>query len=219
MNRCMFQNVFRASCIAALTYCSGNIINAEPPPGYTRRFDPYFPPAPPPPEVSPETGLPIKWSTVGPEPFYGNPYLWGGGYGWGGYGFGWGGFGGFGYYGGGLGAYAPFGFGYGGSGYAYPRGPYWSAYRFGPYGPGQYGWNTGFGDPRYGANFAGPYSGFYGPAQRVPGYRTYGPYNPPPDAVVVPGLLQPQLAPVPNAPPQVIAPGELPVPPIPQQGP
>lgn len=191
--------LFQAICCSTLLFCSGSSVHAEPPPGYTRRFDPYFPPAPPPPEVSPETGLPLKWSTVGPEPFYGNPYIWGGGYGWGG-------FGGFGYFGGALGAYAPFGYGPGGAGYAYPRGPHWSSYRFGPY-----GFNSGYGDPRYGANFAGPYSGFYGPAQRVPGYRTYGPYNPPPDAVVTPGLPQPQLAP-----PQVIAPGELPVPAIPQ---
>ena len=190
---------FQVISVCALIFCALTHANAEPPPQYTRRFEPYFPPGPPLPEVSPETGLPLKWSTVGPEPFYGNPYLWGGGYGWGA-------FGGFGYHGGALGAYAPFGYGYGGSGYAYPRGPYWSAYRFGPY-----GFNSGYGDPRYGANFAGPYSGFYGPAQRVPGYRTYGPYHPPADAVVVPGMPQPQVAPG-----QVIAPGELPVPAVPQ---
>jgi len=204
MNRSSF---FLAIMLCAVFLGARITAHAEPPPGYTPRYGAYYPPGPPLPEVSPETGLPIKWSTVGPEPFYGNPYLWGGGYGWGG----WGWFGGWGYYGGVLGAYAPFGYGPGGAGYAYPRGPYWSAYRFGPYGPGIYGWNSGFGDPRYGANFAGPYYGFYGPAQRVPGYRTYGPYNPPADAVVVPGL--------PQTPPQAeppVAPNELPVPAIPQ---
>lgn len=181
--------------VCALIDASGNSVHAEPPPGFTRRWDPCFPPGPPVPEVSPQTGLPLSWSTVGPEPFFGNPYLWGGGLGWGWYG-------GFGYaYGGALGAYAPFGYGYGGSGYAYPRGPYWSAYRYGQY-AGPYG---------YGANFGGPYAGFYGPAQRLPGYRTYGPYNPPADAVVVPGVAQPQVAPgpVPTA-------GELPIPNLPQ---
>lgn len=192
MNRFSFIIVIG---VCALLLGANNCARAEPPPGFTRRWDPYFPPAPPLPEVSPETGLPLKWSTVGPEPFFGNPYIWGGGFGWGGFGWGgfgwngfggWGRFGGWGYYGGALGAYAPFG-----------AGPFWR--------------NTGFGDPRYGANFAGPYHGFYGPAQRVPGYRTYGPYNPPADAVVVPGM--------PQAPPQaepVIAPNELPVPAIPQ---
>lgn len=206
-----------SACTIGLLLCPERSANAEVPPGYTRRTEPYYPPGPPLPVVSPETGLPLSWSTVGPEPFFGNPYLWGGygygfGYGWGG---GWYGWRGFGY--GALAPYAPFGFGYGGSGYAYPRGPYWSGYRFGPY-----GWNAGFGDPRYGANFAGPYSGFYGPAQATPGYRTYGPYNPPPDAVVVPGLTppgltQPQEAPAAGAPAQIIAPGQqLPVPSIPQ---
>ncbi len=201
-----------AICFALLNFSAFAPVRAEVPPEFTRRSEPYYPPGPPIPIVSPETGLPQSWSTVGPEPFFGNPYLWGGygygfGYGWGG---GWYGGRGFGY--GALGAYAPFGFGYGGSGYAYPRGPYWSAYRFGPYGWG----STGFGDPRYGANFAGPYSGFYGPAQATPGYRTYGPYNPPSDAVVIPGLTQPGLAQPQEAPAQIIAPGELPVPPVPQ---
>lgn len=207
MNRSALLHVI---CVCALLLGTLPCAHAEPPPGFTRRIDPYFPPGPPMPEVSPETGLPLSWSTVGPEPFFGNPHLWGGGWGWGGWGWrgwGWGAFGRWGYFGGALGAYAPFGYGPGGSGFAYPRGPYWSAYRFGPYGPGVYGWNTGFGDPRYGANFAGPYHGFYGPAQRIPGYRTYGPYNPPPDAVVIPGL--------PEAQPQ-LAPSELPVPEIPQ---
>ena len=219
----------RSTLLSALSCCAIFVsaissVQAEVPPGYTRRWAPYYPPGPPEPIVSPETGLPQSWSTVGPEPFFGNPYLWGG-YGYG-YGLGWGWYGGRGFAYGALGAYAPFGYGYGGSGYAYPRGPYWSAYRFGPYGWGGYGYgNTGFGDPRYGANFGGPYYGFYGPAQRVPGYRTYGPYDPPADAVVVPGLIQPapsqpnlapQGTPVPRAPSQIIAPGELPVPPIPQ---
>jgi hypothetical protein len=198
-------------------------VDAETPPVYKRRWEPYYPPGPPEPIVSPETGLPQSWSTVGPEPFFGNPYLWGG-YG---FGYGWGWYGGRGFAYGALGAYAPFGYGYGGSGYAYPRGPYWSAYRFGPYGYGSWGYgNTGFGDPRYGANFGGPYSGFLGPAQRVPGYRTYGPYSPPADAVVVPGISQPDFsqpglphphdAPAEGAPAQIIAPGQLPAPPTPQ---
>ncbi|MGC4002670.1 MAG: hypothetical protein QM811_05850 [Pirellulales bacterium] len=179
------RQTFPMMLVACALSCAATLCAAEPVP-LPRRLDAYFPPAPPAPEVNADTGLPQRWYTEGPAPFFGSPYVgWGYGYGYG---------------------YAPYyrgAYGYGGFGYGYRGG--WP------------GWG-------YGRSFYGPFGGYYGPAQAMPGYRTWGPYTPFIQGAIVPGTTLPQAAspevlvnptlPAPSLPaqPLIAPPAELPVP-------
>jgi hypothetical protein len=72
----------RLMFLLAMLCCCTRWVIAAPPPDITPRFGPYVEPAPEAPIVSSDTGLPEHWSTTGPSPVFGNPYLWRG-YGWG----------------------------------------------------------------------------------------------------------------------------------------
>lgn len=133
----------------------------------TRRNDPYYGPLDPPGAALSVNGLPVPGGELDPSmvfagpqnafspyvgygPYYGYGPRWSGAP-WGGYGWGYP-----------APYYRPPGvpIGYGGVwGYRYPRGLYLPGYR-------------------YGENWCGPFAGFYGPAQAIPGYHSYAPFAP-----------------------------------------